>query len=304
MGLPSSGCCPDGRPGNSAVTIGSNIGVRLRSGARRVVPAPLVDRARPLVVRHRYRRLDVNDGLFVSYPKSGTTWLRFLLAEALTEEEAQFDTIHEILPPFVSAQRGHCLLPGRGRLVASHEPLLPCYGPYTRPVIYLVRDGRDVAVSYFHHIRQFRRMSPKGALRSTFSEFLPEFLGGRVDGYGPWHQHVDLALDARAGLGNILLVRYEEVVEDTELLLSTIVSFLGLSPNAARIRHAIESNTRDRMKRKEAESRFLARQAQGAASFVRQGRVGDWKSVFNDEDSMLFHSVAGSTLLRAGYLDL
>ncbi len=225
-----------------------------------------------------------------------------MLATALTDEQAEFDTIHKVLPPLVLFRRGRDVLPGQGRLVASHEPLLPAHGSYDRRVVYLMRDGRDVAVSYFHHVREFRSEEDHRAIGPSFSEFLKSFLSGAVDGYGPWHEHVELALDQAAlRQGNVLLVRYEDLLNDSESMICSILEFLGADVNIERVRRAISSNTRDQMKLKQSRSNSLERQAAAKPSFVRQAKAGNWKPVFSDEDLQLFQDVAGQALARAGY---
>ena len=88
-----------------------------------------------------------DDTFLVSYPKSGNTWVRFLLANLLYPNEAVgFANINRLLPaPGVSPRRFLKSLP-RPRILKSHEP----FDVRFRKVIYLVRDPRDVAVSEYH----------------------------------------------------------------------------------------------------------------------------------------------------------
>lgn len=100
----------------------------------------------------RHRTLGSADVPVAAYPKSGSTWLRFLLAEAVTGRTADFQSVGDVIP-YVGKQRGapH-VLPSGGRLVKTHEP----YRPEYRTSVYLVRDIRDVVVSYYYMYRWLR----------------------------------------------------------------------------------------------------------------------------------------------------
>ena len=56
-------------------------------------------RVSSLVVRKRHLGLAKQDVLFASYPKSGSTWLRFILTHALTGEAIDFDLVPSLSPP-------------------------------------------------------------------------------------------------------------------------------------------------------------------------------------------------------------
>ena len=92
------------------------------------------------------RRVTVfpDDTFLVSYPKSGNTWVRFLLANLIhPNEKVSFSNINRLLPaPGVLSKRFLRTLP-RPRILKSHEP----FDARFKKVIYLVRDPRDVAVS-------------------------------------------------------------------------------------------------------------------------------------------------------------
>ncbi len=87
-----------------------------------------------------------DDVFLVSFPKSGNTWARFLLANLTRPEQpATFANIHLLIPdPSWTTKKELDRLP-RPRIIKSHE----CFDPRYRRVIYIVRDPRDVAVSQY-----------------------------------------------------------------------------------------------------------------------------------------------------------
>ena len=68
-----------------------------------------------------------DDTFVVSYPKSGNTWVRFLLANALyPDAKVDFHTIHELIPEVGNEETRRSGLP-RPRLFKSHAPYQPAY---------------------------------------------------------------------------------------------------------------------------------------------------------------------------------
>ena len=75
------------------------------------------------------------------------TWLRFLLAQALTGEETAFDAVRLSIPPTGKHRLSPAILSSAGA-ARSHEPVTRNRVRDGQPVVNLVRDGRDVALSY------------------------------------------------------------------------------------------------------------------------------------------------------------
>ena len=111
------------------------------------------------------------DAFLVSYPRSGRTWLRYLLSCYFAESagpgfEPDLTTTFCVLPNFDrDPARGVDVFIGRG--AKADLPLVPVsHMPYRpqlfldRPVLFMVRDPRDVIVSaYFHATRHKKSFS-------------------------------------------------------------------------------------------------------------------------------------------------
>jgi len=92
----------------------------------------------------RHWGLDPNDAFIASYPRSGNTWLRFVLYEVLVAgQAADFDEVNHIVAEVGLHGPAIPLLPGGGRLIKTHEP----YQKQYKKAIYLVRDARDVVLA-------------------------------------------------------------------------------------------------------------------------------------------------------------
>jgi Sulfotransferase domain len=236
------------------------------------------------------------DAFLVSYPKSGNTWLKFMLTYLLSGREADFDSDSTVIATVGSHRATPGLLPGGGRLIKSHEPYAGPQKRVYRKAIYLVRDGRDVAISYYYMAQ--RRRWYEGDLR----QFLSSFLGPGVDGYGPWHEHVKSWLDSPLGeSGSLLVLRYEDLLEDPVPGLCSAMEFLGRPVPREQAEEAARAYSAERMRERERQSRFHEKQKRRDIMFVRTAGSGDWARAFSAEDEELFTRVAGDLLGRLGY---
>lgn len=263
----------------------------------RLVPTGLRPVARHQLIRLRQLGLTSADAVLVSYPKSGSTWVRFLLGHVLSGEEVDFDSVRGALPRIGRHRGAPRLLPGGGRLVRTHEPLDALARRPRQPVVYLVRDGRDVAVSYLHHLRRV------GSFEGDLAAFLPRLLSDGVDSYGPWHAHVLGALASRDQGGSpLLIVRYEDLRRDTVGELARIVAFLGIEPDTGRVERAVAANSKARMRAKEQTSRLLRSQSTDGSPLVRPDGSPSWQQLLQPAEIQQFEQVAGAALRAFGYL--
>src|SRR5579862_7415061 len=158
--------------------------------------------ARAPLVWMRHRGFQPADVFVGSYPRSGSTWLRFMLLEILSGESSGFANTNEMLPDVGKHEAGAPVLPGGGRLIKTHEPFRKEY----RKAIYLVRDARDVALSEFAYQKAL------GLAGDDFETYLPRFLRGQVNPFGSWTAHVDSWMNAKdKGFADVLLVRFDEM---------------------------------------------------------------------------------------------
>lgn len=259
------------------------------------IPRRLRPAVRSAVVRSRYVGLRDQDALLVSYPKSGSTWVRFLLTHALTGQETDFDAVRRTFPPLGRQRRAPSILPGRGRAVRTHEPLATYRGAPGTPVIYLARDARPVALSYARHTARLlgRPVEPRA--------FVAEFLVGAVDSYGPWHRHVSDALafgDRRTA--PFIVVRFEDLEADTAGTVRRLLAFLGAEP-VVDVDAVVAANAADRMRAKEARSDRMRRKSRDGSAFVGGGGRVSWDEVVPLEQRAHFETVAGRSLRALGY---
>src|ERR1700730_10418771 len=129
----------------------------------------------------RHKSLRSSDVFFASYPRSGSTWLRFLLYDSLLGETARFSRVNQAIPDVKLHKGGLPLMPGGGRLIKTHE----VYHPEYQKAVYLVRDPRDVALS------EYAYQTALGLADANLDEYLRKFVTQSVNPFASWHRHVD-----------------------------------------------------------------------------------------------------------------
>jgi hypothetical protein len=214
-----------------------------------------------------------DDAFLVSYPKSGNTWVRFLLANLIyPNETVGFSNINRLLPaPGVLSKRFLRKLP-RPRILKSHET----FDVRFRKVIYLVRDPRDVAVSEYHFNLKKRYIEPD----VTLEQFVKRFIAGETSSYGSWWEHTASWIAARHGNPAFLLVRYEDLLTDSVGETGKIAEFLGIHAGPERLQAAIERSSADRMRtleKQQADQWTGTKNTRKEIPFVRAAKSGGWK---------------------------
>lgn len=192
------------------------------------------------------------------------------------------------------------------------RPLLP-----DSPVIWIIRDGRDVLVSWtFHVLRQpdhVQHVVIPDALKASMATQIAAF---RADPnhfatnprellanegwvrfiakrWGDWAA-ADLknkrAIEAGEVRSTLYTVRYETLHEETEAERGRIYRFLGLDPSMADPLSG-ESKTTAGFGRED------------PLSFYRKGEVGDWRTYFapNEHATRWFKESAGQALIDLEY---
>ena len=245
-------------------------------------------------VRRRYAGLRPDDALLASYPRSGTTWLRFLLSEVLSGTPSSFDPDGTVVPYVGDHAGAPAILPGDGRLIMTHETL-PA-GP--RRVLYVVRDPRAVAVS------EFRWLIRRGLIEEDLDRFISDFVRGRSNPWGSWGHHVERWGRSEATrAGTLRLVRYETLRADPVGVLGHAVRFLGRDATPDTLAEAVERNSLESMQRKEqqAPDEAFAKGVRREFRFVRSGETSGWRSVLSTAHAQAIRDAFDPAMRSLGY---
>jgi hypothetical protein len=219
------------------------------------------------------------------YPKSGGSWLSQMVSEAM-----------DLPYP-------------RNRLPMLRSCLMQCHvlNPLGMDNVVVVwRDGRDIAVSFYHHLlmgheyggdaaadRNARRLGIDDPhdVRGNLPRFIDALMTGGIGPSFTWPQFV-ANWHGREG---VIETRYEDLLANPEAELHRIVTSLkGTTPSPAAIAQIVRkySFTAQSGRRQGEEKK---------GSFIRKGVAGDWVNHFSDEATEVFGSHAGAALAALGY---
>lgn len=210
------------------------------------------------------------DIYLVSYPKSGNTWLRFLIANVLKthfeiDREVNFFSIHELIPDIHTSrylrERGFFAEHNLPRIIKSHAN----YNPYYNRVILLVRDPRDVCVSYYHFLQQ-RKTIPSDWTIS-------QFIRNQTYGVSAWLKHSQSWYRLLHDRQIIQVFRYEDLLREPKLQLAKIADLFGIKMTLISIERAIDLASKSAMKHSEQThlSSYLIQHR--SMEFVRQAKA-------------------------------
>lgn len=264
-------------------------------------PAGILNSAAGRVDALRLKHFDyvprADDIFIVTYPRSGTTWMQMILYQLTTDGSMEIPHIAEFCPWFETSQRsarGFELRPSP-RIFKSHLSWrkIP-KGP--GKFIYVARDGKDVALSYYHLCRAYN------GYEGSFFEFFERFLRGKAD-HGSWFRHVR-DWWAHRNDPNVLFLTYEELTFDLEGSLQKIINFCGFDVAPDRISGILERCGFSFMKKHEAQFdpalETLWEQGVQLNTFLRQGRVGEGATALSRQQDEQFDAAFRKLLGKTG----
>jgi hypothetical protein len=270
------------------------------------------------------------DGLvwLASFPKSGNTWLRVLLANLTAGNDGPADInalrssgIASARPPFeedmlidpslLTDDEADRLRPAfhdfRARekgpqFVKTHDAFTcladgtPLLGSGARAALYVVRDPRDVVVSYSFFFetdleRATRELGNEGfTLPASAMQFRQRLLG--------WSGHVRSWLDQRTV--PVHIVRYEDLLADTAGELRRALDFVGARSSAEEIARTVRHSAFGELRRQETERGFRERGSRHQM-FFREGRAGAWRERLPAALARTIERDHGEVMARLGY---
>jgi sulfotransferase family protein len=259
----------------------------------------MIEAKRALGLHSPGRNLAVfpDDTFLVSFPKSGNTWARFLIANLIRpNEKIDFSNVNSVIPgPEVTSNRD-LLRVARPRIIKSHQYFDPRY----KQVIYIARDPRDVVVSQYHFQRKRKLVDDSFPLTG----FVEKFMAGETCFYGSWGEHIGSWLATRHGQRGFLLLRYEDMVADTPQELSKVAAFLNIAATSDRITQAVERSSADTMRvleKSQAQLFTSTKDTRQDIPFVRAAKAGGWRSALPEESVARIEQAWGHLIQWLGY---
>ncbi|MDE8344657.1 MAG: sulfotransferase domain-containing protein [Acidocella sp.] len=260
-----------------------------------------------------------------SYPKSGNTWVRAFLHNYIAQPGAPYDI--NALTEFSAVECAAAFFgPDAGRMtnedvqraresvhaaltklsddlvfVKTHNARLVvhkaalCTPAYTAGAIYIVRDPRDVALSYAAYLGHpiddvIDFMGNEKAANAGDERQVFELLSS-------WSAHAR----SWAESPGVLLVRYEDLCAAPTVHFGRIVKFLGGEAEPERLARAIAFSDFRTLSAQEAANGYQAG-GQGGPVFFRAGVGGQWRDVMHPAQAQRITRVHGEVMRKFGYL--
>jgi hypothetical protein len=240
-----------------------------------------------------------DDAFIVSYPRSGNTWTRFLVANLLhPDEPATFANIEGLVPDSEAQSSRYLRRIPRPRVIKSHQYFDPRY----KRVIYVVRDPRDVALSYYDFERKYRHIDDAYPLPN----YVSDFVSGRLSSadWGTWGENVGSWISTRRNRKDFLLLRYEDMLGNTTFEVEKIAAFFGIKGHGERVRAAVEHSSAQRMRgleKVQGKDWVSTKNKRSDIPFVRTAASGHWRSKLPKNSIAEIESAWGPLMAALGY---
>lgn len=269
-----------------------------------------------------------------SYPRSGNTFTRILLANYFASDGEAYDI--NKLADFITAdisnsvwQGSEAGLPagksieaiwkGRPSAIASyrrkigrqslpglktHNANIPAFGvsgfdfrPSDR-ALYIVRHPLDLLLSLADY--NAKDIDSAIAMMTIPGYILHTETTGELEVRGSWTEHVASWLNTPPC--PILLVRYEDLCSDTETTLRSILTYLKVPIVEERVHHAVAASRFEKLREQEAARSFREAPADTKSGrFFREGKSLQWLRKLHPAQAYKLADACEAVMVRLGY---
>lgn len=265
-----------------------------------------------------------------SYPKSGNTWTRAFLANYIMDakQPLSINKIHQIgigdasdkayemvsqgpfnpADPVQSAQLRYAVLKGivnnraDVNLVKTHNENSTAFGiklvpfEFTRCAIYIIRNPLDMVISFASHYAKTVDQTIHSIGNSN--NILLGSMGAVCQFLGGWSNHV--MSWAKARKFPVLILRYEDMLNDPHSTFGHAIRHIGLPENDDRLDRAVRFSDFKVLRQQEDKAGFIEN-TKNQKNFFRKGQSGQWKSELTQEQIDRILKDHGRIMKKFGY---
>jgi len=270
-------------------------------------------------IRHHYMRLFTmqirpDDVWIVTHPKCGTTWTQEMTWHIMTGVD--LDTAKKPLferSPFIDM----VMIKGETkdntdkyfddlekapspRLIKTHYPfeMLPPALLDTCKVLFVSRNVKDSAVSYFHH----ENLMKSHDLRCNFLTYARDIYMPGLCLHGGYFEMLESGWKRRDHK-NMKLFWYEELKKDQKKIIKEICKFIGYELSEEQINKLDDFLQFDNYQKASSQNKKVPNWKEGKGQFIRKGIVGDWMNHFNKDLNDVYNEWISKSLEKIGIQD-
>lgn len=223
----------------------------------------------------------LSDAVFLSFPKSGRTWVRWILAKYIQCLKPKATFSLEFMPcaewnkyrtgvnfPGIFFTHNYLDYWQDNDLVTTPVQTEELSG---KPIIFLHRNPLDVHVSYYHQ---------KTSREKKFEGSLEDFAVDPQYGYHQQTAFMNSMLDLLEGRGDVLYLSYEALLGDPFREIHRMLSWLGHVPNNRALHLAVDASSLAQMQREEINANRRA--ARLETGFVNRIANSAWQGTVNE----------------------
>ena len=273
-----------------------------------------------------------------SYPKSGNTLLRSFLSTYFFSKDGSFNfdllrnikqypnnklflelgvdisNRHEIAKNHLNAQKLINQNKKSFQFWKTHSSFVKMDGysftdlNNTLGVIYIVRDPRDVVISYSHHNNQtieqtLKMINQNYILGAEIKDKIPVYLGSWSYNYNSWKVFNNI--------NKYLLIRYEDLVLNDEKYFKKILFFIkniskmDFDISEKKIKKVLEEIKFEKLKKLEKEKGFHESKKDdkgNTINFFRSGKTKQWKNNLDLKTKNMIEEVCQKEMKELGYI--
>ncbi|GBN00838.1 Alcohol sulfotransferase [Araneus ventricosus] len=231
-----------------------------------------------------------DDIIIASYPKTGTTWLQYIVLQITSKGESfpSFNDVLDRVAPFMEMAGPEAIDNLTGLRMYKHHYRYDMVKKNPKAkVLYIYRNPADTFVSFFHFLQNIREE------KLNLEELFAGFITGNIE-YGSYFEHVLSYLNHKDD-DNLLLISYEKLHANPKEGILRIAKFLGveyyqdLSTDELLLNKIVKNTSFDHMKKNlklelpHNNPEKSSEESLNTVNFFRKGVVGDGKNLLSTE---------------------
>ena len=273
-----------------------------------------------------------------SYPKSGNTWIMFLIANYFfnIERKDNFEIVNKNIikfPPaslikkfttkkelienpyniskyWLKAQEQAKINKGNVAFLKNHNALVSVNGNeftnenFSLASIYIIRDPRDVVVSYAHYSNlAFDKVIQNLCDKNLYYNLTDYHDFPDIEILGSWKFHY---ISWRDGVPNMpkIIVRYEDLIKDSYSCFYKIINFLSKILNfkldEEQIKFSVENSKFEKLQNNENKFGYIKNNSN--TNFFHSGKIQQWKNILNKSQIKTIENKFKEEMELLGYL--